>query len=92
MSRFKPGQSGNPGGRGKDAKKFADLCMKLSEDAISRIEDMAKSSEDDGVRLKANMYLVDRALGKPAQAVNVGDHEGGPLKVIVQIMTKVKSE
>lgn len=92
MPKFEKGKSGNPGGRGKDAKKFADLCMSLSEDAINRISEMAQFSEDDNIRLKANMYLVDRALGKPAQAVNVGDHDGGPLKVIVQIMTKVKSE
>ncbi len=82
---WKPGQSGNPGGRPKLNKEVTELALKEATDAFMRIVEISIGGEDDRVRLQANQYIVDRAVGKPAQAINLGDHEGGGLKINVII-------
>lgn len=73
--RYKPGQSGNPGGRTKahrelaryirdktlGGKELADICLTIARD----------DDADARVRLHAIEWLGDRGIGKPVQAVDL---------------------
>lgn len=90
---FKPGQSGNPGGRPKDSAWVKHLAAKRTEDAIKALADALEATRlvvsakgdvvaeepDHRVRVAAAQALLDRAHGKPAQAITGED--GGAVKV-----------
>lgn len=82
---FKPGQSGNQSGRPKTDPKFTALLKSKQEWALKELIKLAQSSEEDSVRLKAIQYIIDRAQGKPSQALNIGDQDGQPFKINVII-------
>ena len=69
---FKPGQSGNPGGRPKENNEIKELALKHCPAAIERL---AKLMHDRSGRtaVAACQALLDRGLGKPAQAL---EHSG----------------
>lgn len=60
---FKPGQSGNPGGRPKglaaEARRLGDRALKVVEEALF--------DEDRKVQLAAANIVFDRGWGKPVQ-------------------------
>jgi hypothetical protein len=76
---FKPGQSGNPGGRSKayaalsryirahtkDGEELADHLLLIARDA----------SAEPGVRLRALTELLDRGIGKAPQTIDLKDTE-----------------
>lgn len=83
---FRPGQSGNPGGRAKnkgrelaryildetkDGKELVDLCLEIARD--KRIKRT--------VRLRAIAELFDRGLGKAPQTVEVSATDGQPAEI-----------
>ncbi len=82
---FKKGQSGNPGGRPKVSlvpwkertKAF------LEHEGVDRLERLAQS-KDDNVALKALMFMVDHAYGKPQQHVDVTS-QGETIKAYVGV-------
>lgn len=79
--RFKPGQSGNPGGRpAKKVKVIRDgvevemtvqaLAIEQTEMAISTLVDIASDGRNPAAaRVSAASTLLDRGWGKPAQPV-----------------------
>jgi hypothetical protein len=67
--RFQPGVSGNPGGRPRALVEVEALAREHSVAAIERLVDLMSNSLSDAVRLAAANSLLDRALGKPRQAV-----------------------
>lgn len=72
---FARGQSGNPGGRPKKTPELLEieaLAKDASPTAIKRLVYWAKS-KDPGASVKACQAILDRAYGKPAQAV---EHKG----------------
>lgn len=69
MSRFKPGVSGNPGGRPAGLSKVAELARAHSERAIDTMV-AALEDADVGVRLRAAELLLNRAWGKPSTALD----------------------
>ena len=60
-TRFRPGQSGNPGGRPKG------IAAKAREHTDRAIEVLAEAleSQDERVRVTAAEKLLDRGYGKP---------------------------
>jgi hypothetical protein len=79
---WKPGQSGNPGGRPK--KKLVDECLEeLLEAADSKeakalaIQLLAKALTGD---TKAAQLVAERTQGKPSQKVEVSGPDGGPMQ------------
>lgn len=69
-TRFKPGQSGNPGGRTAIPEELKVRLLNLSTKAVDTLE-QALCSPDGRVQITAAMALLDRTYGKPAQQSDV---------------------
>jgi hypothetical protein len=80
---FKPGQSGNPGGRKAAPKEFKELARKTAPAALkyvaSVVNDEKAHTRD---RIKAAELVMDRAWGRPTQPLTGED--GGPLVVVLE--------
>lgn len=69
---FKPGQSGNPGGRPKRTQEEIDLieaCKAKTVEALSVIESIMYSGENERNKLTAALAILERGWGKPTQPV-----------------------
>lgn len=80
---FQPGQSGNPTGRPKENGHVKVLARAYTEAAIKALGDILADAEaPPAARATAANSLLDRAWGKPAQAVTGEDGEG-PVQIMV---------
>jgi sulfite reductase beta subunit-like hemoprotein len=68
---FKPGQSGNPGGRPKALIEVQDLAREHTPAAISALVQIVTSGESDAARVAAASVILDRGWGKAAQRHDV---------------------
>ena len=87
-TRWKPGQSGNPGGQTKltlEAKEFRDKCREASPEAFGVIIELMTSAKDQSIRLQAAKLILERAYGKPAQSVELTG-EGGTKPILELII------
>jgi len=65
---FKPGRSGNPGGRPKQIAGIRELCQQFSIEAIEILMGIVhdpKSKDSD--RIRCIEIILDRGYGKPLQ-------------------------
>jgi hypothetical protein len=69
--RFRPGASGNPGGRPKDEHGIAELARGYGPEAIERLAKLMRD-EDARVSQAACVALLDRGYGRPKQAIDHG--------------------
>jgi hypothetical protein len=65
---FRPGRSGNPGGRSKTQVDIQTLAQRHGPEAIETLAQALKS-RNERVRVAAAAILLDRAYGKPPQAI-----------------------
>jgi hypothetical protein len=65
---FAPGQSGNVLGRPKRVEQITDLALEHAPEAFTRIVALI-SHNDPKIALAASIHVLDRAFGKPSQAV-----------------------
>ena len=91
-TRFKPGQSGNPGGKPKGTPSIwiaAQRLMALSPKALADYEPVNMAEEIAKARLQASVdkpgskdahYLIDRQEGKTPERIQ---HEGEGLRVVL---------
>jgi hypothetical protein len=79
---FKPGQSGNPGGRERGDNPVKLLAKAASPDAMKGLIKLM-DHEDPNVQIKARNSVLDRAYGKPAQVL-AGENGDGPVRFIVE--------
>lgn len=63
---FKPGQSGNPGGKPSASAEVRELARQHTEAAIRAL---VEALGDPKQRVAAATALLDRAFGKPKQEV-----------------------
>lgn len=76
---FQKGQSGNPGGRAKEAPKIRALARAHGVEAIERLVEIMRG-RDVRCALLAAQTLLDRGFDKVVQGVAVsGDGQGGPI-------------
>lgn len=61
---WKPGQSGNPGGRPAIVRKVRELAQSHAPDAIEELARLAFNAEDERVRVAAIKELLDRGIGR----------------------------
>lgn len=88
---WKPGQSGNPGGRPKMVKEVVELARSATELAIKTLIEIAgKSNAPESARVAASNALLDRGWGKPVQAMEHSGPGGSELPGIV--VTYVRSD
>jgi hypothetical protein len=78
------------GGRqkGTSNKATADvkaLARQHSDSAIKRLAYLMTKAESEQAQVAACKELLDRAHGKPAQAI-VGDDDGPPVKTVMEIV------
>jgi hypothetical protein len=68
---FKPGESGNPGGRTASFAECQRLAREASPDAMRRLVELMESS-DERVALMAADKVLERAWGKPKEDPDAG--------------------
>ncbi len=83
---FAPGQSGNPSGRPKVNAEAQALARLHTRDAITALASIAKDKDQPAAaRVTASTALLDRAWGRPAQAMEVTGAGGGPVIVVTGV-------
>jgi len=70
---WKPGQSGNPGGRPKENAELKEACRTHTEAAIATLVFWMKQRKDGKSAIAAARELLDRGYGKPEQAITGPD-------------------
>ena len=84
---FKPGQSGNPGGRRKLPEEMVGLARKHTVEAI---ETLAKIMQDTkapaAARVSAASTILDRGWGKAMQPSEMTGKDGAPLIPSLQVV------
>jgi len=80
---WKPGQSGNPAGRPKGCEgEIKALAKKYTQEALERLVEWMRS-DNPKASVSACVAVLDRAWGKPAQAVSIQDSDGLPVGLTV---------
>ena len=80
---FKPGQSGNPGGKVKMPKELIAKCRDMTDEVLEFwIATMRDSDAKGSDRLKASENLIERGFGKTAQVVEFNGEDGNALPTI----------
>ena len=74
---WKPGQSGNPGGRPKEVAEVKALARQHCEEAIQTLVTLMQSAKVERTRLAAASELLDRGYGRPTVALDLG----GPIQI-----------
>lgn len=95
-TRFKPGQSGNPGGRPATPKLLDLIRQEVEERAdeiLAALFEALKAERsygagesiitqtDHAMRVKAAVELLDRVYGKPTQRTELAGDAGGPIRI-----------
>lgn len=86
--QFQPGQSGNPGGRPKQAKQFRDALLRQLDkagDDGKKLDSVARRLVENAIggETAAIREIADRIDGKVPQA-HVGDEDGPPIAMTIQ--------
>src|SRR3954451_7814999 len=63
---FKPGESGNPGGRSKLVAQVERLALSYAPEAVEELRRLALKAKSERVRAFAAVALLDRGMGRPA--------------------------
>lgn len=70
-TRWKPGQSGNPGGRPKVVGEIRDLARDHTRTAFATLLTVCRNKEaPPAARVAAAAHILDRGYGKPTQHVS----------------------
>jgi Family of unknown function (DUF5681) len=69
-TRFKPGMSGNPGGRPPAAHEVSLHARRYAVEMVNVLVRLARTAEAEAVRKSAAAEVLDRAIGKAPQAID----------------------
>ena len=74
---WKPGQSGNPGGRPRVLRDIQELAQQHTDKAV---EALVAALDDPRSCVAAASALLDRGYGKPRQTTELTGPNGGPIQ------------
>jgi hypothetical protein len=69
-SQFRPGQSGNPGGRPKGERSVREIAQQHTTAAMETLVTVMQTGKNSE-RVQAATVLLDRGWGKPIQSVEM---------------------
>src|SRR3954468_23426546 len=69
-TRFRPGQSGNPGGRPKAERNVRDLAQQYTAETVEALVDVVRTGKPAD-RVQAATALLDRGWGRPSTAIEM---------------------
>lgn len=81
---WRPGTSGNPGGRPKVLAAVQALARRHTVAAIGELFRIMQNGESDHVKLAAAKLLLERGWGQPCLPITGADGESG---IVVQVLT-----
>ncbi|MCH7805308.1 MAG: hypothetical protein IH937_14660 [Acidobacteria bacterium] len=82
---WKPGQSGNPGGRPKELAQVKALARQHTQEALETLAKLMKSGSPDRTKVAAAEAILDRAWGRPTQAIDHGVSDGQDFEFTINI-------
>jgi len=92
---WKPGQSGNPGGRsprvGPNGETVAQLARAHTAEAVERLVRVMRGADDD-LALKAVQAILDRGWGKPKESVDLDANVTGNVIPVIQFVRQPDPE
>ena len=80
LTPFPKGKSGNPGGRPKIPDEVKAILKLQAPNALQKLLTLMESS-DERIAFSAASAILDRAWGKPSQAVEHSGPDGEPIEV-----------
>ena len=84
-SVWKPGQSGNPGGRPKVAAEIQAVARDHGREAIERLVALMHS-KNESVAVRAAEALLDRGYGRPIQGMEMIEKEKAPVPTRIRVV------
>lgn len=82
---FKPGESGNPGGRPKAVEGVKELARLHTENAIAALVRVIEDKKaNPSARVSAAVAILDRGWGKPVQAI-AGANGEDPIELVHRV-------
>jgi hypothetical protein len=78
------GAGRKPGVPNKATAEIKEIARKHGADAIKRLAHLMTKAESEQAQVAACKELLDRAYGKPAQAI-IGDDEA-PVKTVMEVI------
>jgi len=76
---FKPGQSGNPGGKNPEREELRRYVLSFGRESIDGIVKLAREASNEKVQLDAQKWIAEQCIGKALVAISGED--GKPIQV-----------
>jgi hypothetical protein len=84
LKPFKPGQSGNPGGRSLAQIDVRNAARKYTGEAIDTLVLVMRNGKPGEAAMAANA-LLDRGWGRPTQQQQISGEGGGAITVVTGV-------
>lgn len=81
---FREGAGRKPGVPNKVKREIAEAAQEYSEQALRVLAEVMLEGDSAASRVAAANAILDRAHGKPAQAVKVGGDQEAPIQQVIR--------
>ena len=93
MAKYKPGESGNKRGRPKELGNVRELARQHAESALQALIDIFNDVNEKGsTRVAAAEHVLNRACGRPEQALSLEGPSGEAIVPNIQIILTKRGE